>query len=404
VRERLRAEVPVCFQLSGGVDSSAVAALGARNSPGPIQCFTVGFDDDSQRPAEGYDEQSLAEQTARQLGAELHPVRLGARALVDALPDAVFHGEGVAINGHLPAKFLLSAAMARAGFRVVLTGEGADEVLAGYAHLRRDLALAGDAGDRADRGDAGDPSEASALAGLSARNAASAGIMLPAGASLPMDAARAALGFVPSWLAAKGTLGYRVRTLLARDFLRAFEGRDAARALMDATDVAGQLRGRHPVEQSLYLWTRAALSGYILRTLGDGMEMAHGIEGRLPFLDGPVFDLARTLPLAVTLPFGLEKRVLREALRGRIPEAVRTREKHPFLAPPLWRAPCGALAELVQETLRSTRAAALPCFDRAAVLAVLDRLEGMDPGERALWDPALMLTVSIALLAERFGL
>ena len=130
VRLRLAADVPVCFQLSGGVDSSAVVALAARHLRGPAPCFTVRFDD----PA--YDELPVAARTAAHLGATLHPVDVPTARLLDALPAAVAHGEGLAINGHIAAKYLLSRAItADAGYKVVLTGEGSDEIFAGYAHL-----------------------------------------------------------------------------------------------------------------------------------------------------------------------------------------------------------------------------------------------------------------------------
>ena len=139
VRIRLVADVPVCFQLSGGVDSSAVVALAAPHLPGPAPCFTVRFDD----PA--YDELPVAARTAAHLGATLHPVDVPRARLLDALPAAVAQGEGLAINGHIAAKYLLSRAIRDAGYKVVLTGEGSDEVFAGYAHLRRDLLGKGDA-------------------------------------------------------------------------------------------------------------------------------------------------------------------------------------------------------------------------------------------------------------------
>ena len=130
---RLRADVPVCFHLSGGLDSSAIAGLAAKRLGKPLDCFTVSFEHDV------YDELAAARQTADFLGARLHDVRVTQADLLEALPAALRHSEGLAINGHLPAKFLLSRAIARAGFKVVLSGEGADEILAGYPHQREDL-------------------------------------------------------------------------------------------------------------------------------------------------------------------------------------------------------------------------------------------------------------------------
>ncbi|HFE44578.1 MAG TPA: asparagine synthase (glutamine-hydrolyzing), partial [Nannocystis exedens] len=283
VRIRLGSEVPIAFQLSGGLDSSAVVALAAAELGRPPICYTVAFD----RP--GYDERVLAEQTARYVGAELRVVEVSAAALAERLPQAIAHSEGLAINGHIAAKHLLSERIRADGIGVVLTGEGADEVFAGYAHLRRDLA-----GDRDD-------------GSLAASNRASAGLMLPSGEGLDLSAVARAIGFVPTWMAAKATLGHRLRSLLSDDFVAELGDRDAYGISLADVELRRQLRGRNRVHQSLYLWSKNALATYILRTLGDGMEMAHAIEGRLPFLDHHLFAVARRLPIDLLIRDGVEK-------------------------------------------------------------------------------------------------
>ncbi len=381
VRLRMRADVPVAFQLSGGLDSSAVAALAARRARGPITCFTVSFDHDD------YDELGLAQQTADRLGARLITVRASQQDLARALPDAIAHGEGLVVNAHAAAKFLLSRAVRDAGFRVVMTGEGADEVLAGYPHFRRDGLLAAGAG--ADR-----------VARLAAANGASAGIMMPVGEGLPLDAVRSALGFVPSWMEAKAALGRRVTSLAAPGFLRAHAAGDPYAQMVASFDPA-QLAGRDRVDQAAYTWTKLALAGYILRTLGDGMEMAHSVEGRLPMLDHELFAFVRTLPTEVKIAGEVEKHVLREAMAPLLPEAVVRRRKHPFMAPPLWRAGSAARA-LADDVLRGPSLP--PAFDRAAVVRRLEGLDALSPAERHAWDPALMMVLSASLLEARYRL
>jgi asparagine synthase (glutamine-hydrolysing) len=374
VRIRLEAEAPICFQLSGGVDSSAVVALAARSMAARPVCYTVAFERD------GYDERAIAAATAAALGAEHRLVEVRQAALLAALPAAIGHSEGLAINGHVAAKFLLSRAVAEDGFRVMLTGEGADELFAGYAHLRGDAAGA----------------EAGALGRLRAGHAASAGLMLPEGEGLALEGVRRRLGFVPTWMAAKATLGRRVAGLCAPEFVRA--GADGFARFIDGVD-GRQLAGRARVHQSLYLWIKGALAGYILRTLGDAMEMAHAVEGRVPFLDHRLAALAGGLAIEHSLRGEGAKFVLREALRGLVPEEVRTREKHPFLAPPL----CVGESELVQDTLRGRED--LPSFvDRAALRRTLDALPATPLAERRALDPALMLIASAAILQQRYRL
>jgi asparagine synthase (glutamine-hydrolysing) len=258
----------------------------------------------------------------------------------------------------------------------VLTGEGADEVLAGYAHLRCDL-------------DEGGATQ------LAERNVVSAGLMLPHGTdALDTSAIARALGFVPTWLRAKASLGHRIHGLLRDDWLATFADRDPFAVLLAHVDVPGQLEGRGRVEQALYLWSKLALEGYILRTLGDGMEMAQSIEGRLPFLDHRLFELIRTFPTHFKIRDGIEKAVLRAAVGPLLTPRLRTRPKHPFLAPPLLAAD-GTVPPLVNGLLREQTA---PFFDPRKVAALLDRLPAMNPAERIATEPALMIALSVAVL------
>ncbi len=389
VRLRLRADVPVACHLSGGLDSSAVLGLALRHSTRPVECFTVSFTE------EPYDELPIAEETAARAGVPLHPVRVAQADLLDALPDAVYFSEGLAINGHLAAKFLLSRAVRRAGFKVVLTGEGADEVVAGYPHLRQDLL-------HAEASAGADVREKTAR--LRAANDVSAGIMLSEGGTLPLDAVERALGFVPDFLRAKAAFGRRTFDLLNEDFKAEFAGRDCCRVLLNGIDVRGQLAGRHRVDQSLYLWTKLALANYILRTLGDGAEMAHAVEGRLPFLDHHLFEFVRRLPVSMKIRGAVEKYVLREAVRPVIPDAVYRRQKHPFLAPPVSRFGGARLDGLLRDALDGTAGASVPFYDRAKVLRLLDDLPRLDERERAAADPVLMTVLTACLLHRRFNL
>jgi asparagine synthase (glutamine-hydrolysing) len=273
---------------------------------------------------------------------------------------------------------------------VVLTGEGADEILAGYPHFRRDLLLQGDPDEARRR-----------IEELGASNPVSRGLLLPDGEAAPLAGVRAALGFVPSWIEANATTAFKLRALFRDD--RA-GGRDAYGEFLAGLDVAGQLAGRERVNQALYLWSKSWLPNYVLTVLGDRMEMAHSIEGRVPFLDHEVVGIARGLPLSQKIRGAVEKYVLREAARPVLPESVYARHKHPFLSPPATLEPGGRLHGLMQDTLRGPAVASLPFFDRNRVTALLDRLTGLDPGDRAAYDPAMMLLVSACALQERYGL
>jgi asparagine synthase (glutamine-hydrolysing) len=370
---RLRADVPVAFQLSGGIDSAAVAAASASKLTAPIHCFTVSLE------GEAYDETALAKLVAAHLGATLHCVEMHALDVARELPAAVLAGEGLCINAHLVAKYCLSRAVRDAGFKVVLTGEGSDEVLAGYAHLRADL-------NQASR------------AALMQQNSVSRGIMLPDGPGLSLAGVRERLGFVPTWLEAKASFGYRMQELLSPPWAQRSQAVDRYASALEDVDVPAQLAGRGPVEQALYLWSKFALESYILRTLGDGMEMAHSIEGRVPFLDHQLFEWLRTLPAEAKIRNGIEKAPLRDAMRGLLPEALVTRPKHPFLAPPTFSSStCGA-AEMLLDLSKSARA--LPFFDATKLEQRVKSLDTMSPTEQATTDPTLMFALSACILHQ----
>ena len=383
IRLRLRADVPVCAHLSGGLDSSAVLGIAGDVLGKPLDGFTISFGEGA------YDELPVAEETAKRCGSRLHPIHLTQDDLVANIPDAVYHGEGLAINGHLAGKYVLNKHIRAAGFKVALTGEGADETLAGYPHLRQDILN--------DKGAGGDASK------LYATNKASMGAMMALGEELPADAVRSALGYLPAFLAAKASLGFRFHQLLAPSFKNRFAKTDSYADLMQAVDVAGQLKGRAPVNQSLYLWNKLALANYILRTLGDGMEMSHSVEGRLPMLDHKLFECARRLPMRMKIRGATEKYVLREAAKPFITETVYKREKHPFMAPPVSLFSNPRLDEMIRDKVSSAAFRAIPFFDHKAVGAKLQNIRNLSQDERIAWEPALMMVLSTACLAEKFN-
>lgn len=384
---RLRADVPVCFHLSGGLDSSAVLGLAASESTKPLDAFTVSFSH------EGYDEVSIAQRTADHLGANLHVVNVSQDDLVRELPDAVYYGEGLAVNGHLAAKYILNRHIRAQGFKVALTGEGADEVFAGYPHLRQDLLASGTVNENT----------ALQLQKLYARNLASTGVQLAYGTELPTAAVADSLGRVPSFLAAKAALGNRIHQILSADYKQGFSQTDCYADLMRAVPQE-QLQGRHPVNNALYLWTKLTLANYILKTLGDGMEMAHSIEGRLPFLDHHLFETVRRMPLSMKIKGATEKFVLREAVRPHISAEVYRREKHPFMAPPVSLYSNNGLNAFIQDSIRSESFHAVPFFDRKKIIAALDKLPQEDAKSRTAMEPVLMTVLTAHLLHRKFKL
>src|SRR6185312_10052639 len=174
--------------------------------------------------------------------------------------------------------------------------------------------------------------------------------------------------------------------------------------LMNDLDVRNQLNGRDAVNQSLYLWAKSALPNYILCMLGDRMEMAHSIEGRVPFLDHHVVETIRSQPVSLKIRGMTEKYVLREAVRDVITDTVYRRQKHPFMSPPATLNPKAKLHDFVQDRLRGRALASIPFFDQEKVVGLLDRLGSMDESARVANDQILMILTSACVLQGHFQL
>lgn len=387
VRQRLRADVPVGCYLSGGIDSCAVLGFASHMSTAPIRAFTLSFDHTE------YDEAGLAEQQARRSGAEFCRVDIRADDLADHFAAAVYHAEWPVLNAHSIAKYLLSRAVRDAGIKVVLTGEGSDEILGGYPHFRRDHILHGD-----NRLDATE--KAALLHSLEAANISSAGTMLPQGTT-HLESVQRTLGFVPSGLEGWAQIGSGLLRVAQEGFIAEFAGRDSFRVLMNCLDVERQLKGRAVLNQSLYVWGKTMLPNYVLTNLGDRMEMAHSVEGRLPFLDHHVVEEAARMPVGMKIKGMTEKYVLREAARHVLIEAVYARQKHPFMSPPATLQPNGRLWGYIQDTLRSKLLDGPGIYDRAKIIALLDALPAMDRADRGRVDALLMWVTSLCLLCQQ---
>lgn len=395
VRLRLQSDVPICCHLSGGLDSSAVAGIMAHLTDEPVHCFTIVF---PQADAE-YDEDLYATETVEKCGAVMHRVEVSQHDILHYLPEAVFHSEGLAVNGHLSCKYLLNRMINKAGFKVALTGEGADECLAGYPHLRKDLfAML-------------PPEEKETLTQkLYSTNLAITGTEIAVGDTLDCRKLAERLGFVPSFLAAKASIGHKMYGLLSSNMLAPSNSprggeigsHDFLGELADRHHADVRLRCVHPVNKSLYLWNKHALCNYILGTLGDGCEMSASVEGRLPFLDHRLFEYAARMPMQMKIKDNVnEKFVLKEAARPYITEHVYQRQKHPFQAPPLTRFFTKSEFSQIYDELTSRDFMSMGVFNRNAVSALLTKLPSMSILEQTAYEPVVMLMLTIYYMNQR---
>ena len=385
VRTRMVAGVPVGCLLSGGLDSSSVLGVAAAAADGPVAAFTVGF------KRRRYDETGGARGMAEAAGAEHTVVTLDDTALADHFADAVWHAETLQYNTHGVARYLLARSVRETGYRVVMAGEGADEAFFGYEFLRAAAGAAG--GGRGVRrilrilgGLLRSPTRRyPALAGTSPWLARVA-LILPDAPSLFTRLARG-LGLL--------------RSVCSEDFLRGQAGYDLYRAYYRRCRRSGALSGRPPARQLLYLWLHSLFVNYHLAA--DRLDMAHGVEVRLPFLDHRLFEYANGLPLALLTASPREKHLLREAMRPHIPDPVYVRTKRPFMAPSAVGTD-GPLHDFLQDTLRGAALRAVPLLNAGAVAKILDRLSRLADEDRPSVDSLLLMLASLAALQERYGL
>jgi len=371
---RLRVDLPVAFYLSGGLDSSAVLGMAASITGRALPAFTLSFVD-----LDEYNEEPQARRMAEHAGADFHPIAVTQNMLAERFEEALWHNELPFFNAHGVGKFVLSEAVQRAGYRVVLTGEGADEIFAGYPHFRRDMAAA--------QGRDGRPARAGATYtdGLA-----------------EMTWLKQFLGTSVSWIENQQGVTDQIRRYLRGDVIEQYGSVEPFRLFLDQIELARQVDGREPVHIAMYLWAKSFLPNFVLATLGDRMEMAHYVEGRVPFLDHHLVEKVVRLPASLKIRGRTEKYLLREVARPYLPPEHHERKKHYFRAPPALLTPRSGLYTLVQDTLRSDLLSAAPFYDAARVRKTLDELPRMDDRQKELVDPVLMEIVSMCLLQKNF--
>jgi asparagine synthase (glutamine-hydrolysing) len=385
IRHRLRADVPVGYLLSGGLDSSAVLGIAAAASGSGGRAFTVAFDSGD------FDESLNARAAAAHANADLTLVRVTEDELASNFADSVWHGEGIQYNAHGTARFLLSRAIQAAGYRAVMGGEGADEAFAGYGFVRAAL--------HPDHAMPFSTSIRLAMAMLLPLREAERSIALTS----PLLARLARFAQLPNWAVGRAASWLEtLRSLLAPEFAREFRERDPYRSLIRRLDLRRQVFGREPAKKLLYMWLKTVFAQYHMGA--DRLDMAHGVEVRLPYLDHVLFEHVSRLPVAALAKDGVQKQALRELARPYVPESIYSGAKRPFYAPPSAAVPGSRLNELVQETCRSTTIRSLPFFEQSSTVALLDRLPDLKARDRVSLDPILMVIASLVILHERYRL
>jgi asparagine synthase (glutamine-hydrolysing) len=317
-RLRLRADVPVAAYVSGGLDSSIIAAL-ALEAGAPLRTFSLAFED------ELLDERSYQEQVVRALGTEHDSITCRSVDLWPLFESAVWHAEAPLVRSAPLPMLQLSGRVHDAGYRVVLTGEGADEFFAGY-DLFKELKI---------RRFWSRTPDSRARPRLFER-------LYPYLARSPAKAAAFARGFFGNGLAdpdaplfshlTRMAATARVKTLLSSE-VGAELGAAAHDELLES--LPPEFAEWDPLNRAQYLEATLLLPGYLLSSQGERMLMANSVEGRYPFLDPDLIALSTQIEPRLLMAGLREKFVLKRAVEDLVPPAIRRRTKQPYRAPHL---------------------------------------------------------------------
>jgi len=387
-RLRLRADVPVGVYISGGLDSSATASLAGQLVPRGLSSYAIGFRDAR------FDESSYQDRLVEGLGTNLTRVTVDAADIAELLPRAVALSEKPTLRTAPTPLLRLSAAVNRDGLKVVLTGEGADELFAGYdifreAKIRRFWAR--DPGSRLrpllfarvneflDR----DLERSSAfLARFYGRGLTETDD--PLYSHLPRFANTA-----------------RCLKLLTPEIVdRAERDGDPTERLRERLPAG--FSGWTPLARAQYLEITTFLTTYLLHSQADRMLMGFSIEGRFPFLDHRVAEFAAGLPDGIKLRGLREKHVLREAMTPLLPPELAQRRKVPYRAPVAAALTGAGAPEYVRELLDPSAISDAGLLDATLVSRIVKKctVAGERAGETD--QMALVGSLSIMLLHEQF--
>lgn len=318
VRLQLRSDVPVGAYLSGGLDSSIITSIIKHFTDVPLRTFSLTFDD------EEFDESPFQQELVNYLGTNHTTLHCKRPDISAAFPRAIWHTEAPVVRTAPIPLMLLSESVRAAGYKVVLTGEGADEVFGGYdifkeAKVRRFWARAPQSKMRARiiarlypylrHSPTADPAFAQRFF------------------SQGMDLAnKPYFAHIPRWSTTR-----RIWQFLSADVRREL-GEPDSYAAVERLLPEGIERWV-PMGQDQYIEAHTLLSGYLLSSQGDRMAMANSVEGRFPYLDHRLIEFANRLPPNYKLRGLTEKYILKKAMAPWLPESISKRAKQPYRAP-----------------------------------------------------------------------
>jgi asparagine synthase (glutamine-hydrolysing) len=308
VERRLRSDVPVVTYISGGLDSTVVLGLCSRHRGEPIPAFTIGFE------GAGPDERLHATEAASVFGSALTTVTMDKSQLGSAFPELIRAAEGPVLDTSCAALLRLAQAVHQQGFKVALTGEGADEALAGYVWYKTQKArdfVYRNVGHGLPR----------VVRNLVARSVAGSRTVIPP---------EQAIGGVRPAQQDLYEMISQSKPVLYSDAMWQRLGDHSVYADLDITN--GRLKHWHPLNQSLYVGYKVMLAGLLMISKGDRIAMNASVETRYPYLDDDVITFCAGIAPEYKLHGMTEKWVLRQVAQRILPGPIANRRKTMFRA------------------------------------------------------------------------
>lgn len=359
-RLRLRADVPVGAYLSGGLDSSVLTALMTQRTSTEVHSFSLGFDDPS------LDETPFQQQVVSHLGTRHQQVNINPGIIAKSLPQTIWHTESPILRTAPAPMGILSQLVHEKGYKVVLTGEGADEILGGYdifkeAKVRQFWAQQPNSEWRA-----------LLLQRLYPY------LRLPKGN---------AAGYLKTFFG----VGLDTPDLLWHSHLPRWHTTAKAK-LFFSDDVKSELRTSPAYEHYLgqmipqqasdwhwfnraqYIEIKTLMAGYLLTSQGDRMLSRNSVEGRFPFLDHQLMEFASRLPITLKMKVLKEKYLLKQMAQRYLPDLIRARPKQPYRAPDVAALTTPAIPAYVYELLSVDEITKSGYFNSGAVTKLVQKL------------------------------
>ena len=316
VKDRMIADVPVSFYISGGLDSALVASIAAKTTGEQLNSFSITFDDKQ------FDESSYQDVLVRELGTNHRSVRFSQKKLASVLGEVIYHTEMPLLRSGAFPMYVLAGLVRDNHMKVVLSGEGSDELFGGYdlfreVKIREFCARA--------------PEDARRVMLYRRVNNFVKGLSTQTAGSLSFfynntDASSPLGSHLARWKLGRFSLQF-----FSPDY-RAGMAEDDGYGVI-TSGLSDDFYNWTPVARAQYLESTTLFSNYLLSSQGDRVSMGQGVECRYPFLDYEIAEFAAALPDTMKIRGLSEKHIVKMLARKYVPEAITTRKKFPYRAP-----------------------------------------------------------------------